>query len=572
MRARDSGPAAALQPRGDGKGSRSGEPELGSEKLGTQMKWNYGDLLDGCDAVIPADAPALIHGDRVVSWGEFSRRSNNLAARLRDLGAEPDDKVAIYLRNDPAYMETLAACFKARLVQVNVNFRYLDDELHYIIDNSDAKFVVFGGEFEDRVRTLRGRLPEVTWIQVGGTPCEFATPFDSLAEDGDGAPLAIERSLDDLLFIYTGGTTGMPKAVMWRAEDLWGALGYGGTQPANAGQRPATPEEHIRNVELFGPSTKQLICCPLMHGTGLLTAIGTISGGGCILTLENPAFDVEELWKTVERTRAESLVIVGDAFGRPMLNSLNENPGKWDISSLKIIISSGVMWSREVKLGLLEHHKGLILADMFGSSEAVGFGSSLTSAEGQSKTARFQIGEKCQVFSEDHRPIEPGSGERGFIARCGPIPLGYYKDEDKTAKTFPVIDGVRYSIPGDWCTVDADGTLNLLGRGSACINTAGEKVYPEEVEEVLKTHAAVDDALVFGVDDDKWGQAVTAVVTLADPDAASEALDEDALRTHVREHLAGYKTPKRIYAVPKMFRAPNGKADYKSAAAHVANL
>jgi fatty-acyl-CoA synthase len=532
------------------------------------MHWNFGDLLDGCAEVLPGDAPALIHGQRVVSWGEFARRSNNVAARLRALGAEPGDKVAIYLRNCPEYMETLAACFKARLVPVNVNFRYRDDELAYIFGDSDARFSVFAEEFADRVATLRERHPGMSWAQVGGEPPPFALGYEALAEQGNGAPLGIERSPDDLLFIYTGGTTGMPKAVMWRAGDLWGALGYGANAPANAGSRPGTPEQHIENIGRFGPGAKQLIVCPLMHGTGLLTAIANISGGGCCITLESPHFDVEELWKAVERTRAQSLIIVGDAFARPMLRSLDENPGKWDISSLRVIISSGVMWSREVKLGLLEHHAGMFLADMFGSSEAVGFGSSITSAAGETKTARFQIGERCKVFTEDHREVVPGSGEKGFIARCGPIPLGYYKDAQKTRKTFPTIDGVRYAIPGDWCTVEADGTLNLLGRGNACINTAGEKVHPEEVEEALKTHADVDDALVFGLADEKWGQAVTAVVTLRD----GARLDETALRDFVRSKLAGYKTPKRIVQVETMFRAPNGKADYKSAAAYVENL
>jgi fatty-acyl-CoA synthase len=221
------------------------------------------------------------------------------------------------------------------------------------------------------------------------------------------------------------------------------------------------------------------------------------------------------------------------------------------------------MWSQGVKQGLLEHHPTLLCADLFGSSEAVGFGSSVTSKEGGVKTAKFQIGEDCRVFTEDHQPVEPGSGIRGFIARRGPIPLGYYKDEEKTAKTFPTIDGVRYSVPGDFCTVDADGTLNLLGRGSVCINSAGEKIYPEEVEEALKTHDDVEDALVVGLPDDKWGQAVTGVVALR----AGSQVDEQALRDHVRERLAGYKTPKRVFQVEKMFRAPNGKADYKGALA-----
>jgi acyl-CoA synthetase (AMP-forming)/AMP-acid ligase II len=353
----------------------------------------------------------------------------------------------------------------------------------------------------------------------------------------------------------------MPKGVMWRAGDLWGALGYGRNAPANRGEAPASLDEHVGNVVAGGPVVRQVVACPLMHGTGLLTAINTLASGGSIITLTSPNFDAEELWTAVCDNRANSAVIVGDAFARPMLKALDENPGRWDPSSLRIVLSSGVMWSSDTKQALLDRLPKLRLADMFGSSEAIGFGSNVTSKEGGTKTARFAIGEDCKVFSEDHREVVPGSGERGFIARPGPIPLGYYKDPEKTASTFPTIDGVRYSIPGDWCTVEADGTLTLLGRGSVCINTAGEKVYPEEVEEALKLHAAVEDALVVAVPDERWGTAVTAVVEL-NPGAT---LDEAQLREHVRAKLAGFKVPKRVLSIDRMLRAPNGKADYPGA-------
>ncbi len=532
-----------------------------------KLVWNFGDLLEGIDAVLPGDAAALVHQQRRVSWSEFARHSNNLAAALRARGAKPDDKIAIYLRNCPEYMETLAASFKARLVHVNVNFRYLDDELAYVFDNSDARIVVFGEEFCDRVAALQQRCRTVkTWVQVGGSPSPFAESYDALVAEGSGEPLGIERSQDDLFFIYTGGTTGMPKGVMWRNQDLWGALGYGANNPANAGSKPQTPREHIDNVGRFGASPLQIVACPLMHGTGILTSMSAIAGGSGIVTLGGSGFDPVELFDTVESSGAASVIIVGDAFARPMLNTLNQHRGRWKLESLKVILSSGVMWSREVKLGLLEHIPGAMLADMFGSSEAVGFGASVSSAKDGAKTARFTIGENCKVFTEDHREVRPGSGERGFVARSGPIPLGYYKDPEKSAKTFPTISGTRYSIPGDWCTVEADGTLNLLGRGSVCINTAGEKVYPEEIEETLKTHDDIEDALVFGLADNKWGQAVTALVELR----RGAVFDEAALRSHVRKRLAGYKTPKRILAVPTMFRAPNGKPDYKSATTHAA--
>jgi len=531
--------------------------------------WNFGDLLEGLEAVLPPDAPALIHGDETVCWGEFGPRTRSLAAALLARGARPDDKVAFYMRNGTAYLETLGACFKARLVHVNVNYRYVEDELHYILDDSDAAFVIFDEEFQQRVQQIADRLPGVkAWIQVGGTPLERAESYAALVSEAAAVEPCVERSPEDLLFIYTGGTTGMPKGVMWRHEDVWGAIGAGATAGANAGRAPATPAEHIANVGSYGPGPRQMCVCPLMHGTGLLTAIGNLMAGGATLTLPGTGFDPEILFDAVERQRVQSLVIVGDAFARPMLDALEASPERWDLSSLKVIMSSGVMWSREVKEGLLRHHPGLTLADLFGSSEAVGFGSSVTSRKhaGGAATAKFRIGEHCKVFSEDHREIAPGSGERGFIARSGAIPLGYYKDPEKSARTFPVIDGVRYSIPGDACTVESDGTLVLLGRGSSSINTAGEKVYPEEVEEALKRHPDIADALVVGVPDPKWGQAVTAVVELRD----GRQLDERDVRAHVRQHLAGYKTPKHIVAVSgTMFRAPNGKADYKRAASYI---
>ena len=295
------------------------------------------------------------------------------------------------------------------------------------------------------------------------------------------------------------------------------------------------------------------------HGA-LFNAIGTLAAGGCIVTLTHPSFDPVELYEAVARHRVNTLAIVGDAFAKPMLKELDDHPGKYDVSSLHTIRSSGVMWSPEVKEGLIRHNRGLTLADSFGASEGVGFGSSVTTADGSSQVARFQIGPNCKVFTEDFREVQPGSDEPGFVAQAGPIPIGYYKDEEKTAKTFPVIDGVRYSMPGDYCKVAEDGTLVLMGRGSVCINTAGEKVYPEEVEEVLKTFPGVVDALVVGVPDDKWGQMVTAVVQ---PEGEA-ALDEDAMRAHAREHLAGYKTPKRVLVKDDLQRASNGKADYKT--------
>jgi acyl-CoA synthetase (AMP-forming)/AMP-acid ligase II len=524
------------------------------------MGWNFGDILDAIGPVLPPEAPAFVHGDRLITWGETIKRSNNLARAFLDAGAVYGDKVAFYMRNRPEYTETVAACYKGRLTHVNVNYRYTPDEVFYIFDNSDATVVVYGSEFQGVIAELRPRLTKVKlFVEViDGKPADFAVRYEDLALRGDGAPLGIERSPDDLLFIYTGGTTGMPKGVMWPHHDLrevaLSAL-------RKLGPVPETLDELVAATKLIGPGPRTLPAPPLMHGTGLLTALGAHTAGGCVITLQNASFDPVEMLEAIDKHKAQNLALVGDAFGRPLLNALDAEPGRYDVSSVMGIVSSGVMWSVEVKRGLLRHMPNAVLTDGFSSSEAIGMGSSIMTSAGEVQTAKFMIGDRCKVFDENDEPVEPGSGKPGLVALAPPNPLGYYKDEAKTARTFRLIGGVRYSIPGDWCLVEPDGTLTLLGRGSACINTAGEKVFPEEVEEALKTHPAIEDALVVGVPDETWGQAVTAVVQLA----AGEGLDEEALRLHVRSHLAGYKTPKRVLAAGVSLRAPNGKADYKSA-------
>jgi acyl-CoA synthetase (AMP-forming)/AMP-acid ligase II len=525
--------------------------------------WNFGDILDAISPVIPADAPAFIHGERTIGWGEATKASNNLARGLIARGAAPGDKLAIYMRNRPEYLLALAAGFKARLTHVNVNYRYTPEEVWYIFDNADAQAVVYASEFRDAVTQIRPRLPKVqSWIEVSsdGKIAPFAEPFEQLAAGGNGGPLDIERSGDDQFFIYTGGTTGMPKGVIWTHNDLREITLAAARR---VGPVPETLEQLATHHAKLGPGMRTLPAPPLMHGTGLLTAMGAMLGGGSVVTLEGETFDAEELLRAIDRHRPQSMAIVGDSFARPLLNALEANPGRYDVSSLAMIISSGVMWSLEVKKGLLEHMPDAMLNDGFSSSEALGMGASVMTKGGEVQTAKFVIGERCKVFDEHDQPVEPGSGVAGMVAIMGPNPLGYYKDEDKTARTFRTIDGVRYSIPGDWVTVETDGSLTLLGRGNACINTAGEKVFPEEVEEALKRHPSIEDALVVGMPDEKWGQAVTGVVQLAD----GHELDEAGLRAHVRQSLAGYKTPKRIVVADRSLRAANGKADYPAAKA-----
>ena len=525
------------------------------------MAWNFGDILDAIAPVIPSETPALFHDDRVITWAQTTRRSNNLARALVLRGAKPRAKVAFYMRNRPEYCEALAACFKARLTHVNVNYRYKPEEVFYIFDNSDAQTVIYGSEFRDTIAEIRRRLTKVqnfVEISEGAKPAEFALGYEALANDGDGAPLKIERSPQDEFFIYTGGTTGMPKGVIWTHDDL---RETSLTALRKLGPIPENLEQIVASIRQAGPGNRLLTACPLMHGTGLVMAVSTMLSGGSVITLSHHSFSAQELWASTEKTKAMTLVIVGDAFAKPMLAALEEQPGRYDTSSIVNIISSGVMWSREVKQGLLRHIPQAVLVDSFGSSEAVGFGTSMMTKDGEVQTAKFQIGDRCKVFDENDQLVEPGSGTSGIIAMSPPIPLGYYKDAKKTAETFKTINGVRYSMPGDWCVVEKDGTLTLLGRGSVCINTAGEKVYPEEVEEALKLHPTIEDALVVGVPDEKWGQAVTAVVTVS----SREDFREEDVRAHVHRRLAGYKTPKHVLIAGVPLRASNGKADYKSA-------
>ncbi len=522
------------------------------------MPWNYGDILDAVAEAVPADAPAFIHGGRTIAWPEASRRMNNLARALAARGAKPGDKIAFYLRNCPEYSEAVGACFRGRFAHVNINYRYKPDEVRYILDNSDAQTLIYASEFRDTVEQIRDSLPTIkTFIEGGEGTAPFAENYETLANEGTGEKLDIKRSPNDLLFIYTGGTTGMPKGVMWPHGELcriWLAR-----MERTLGLAPKSIDELAKIGATLLP--RSLPAGPLMHGTGFVTAVTAMASGGCVVTVNNHSLDPHAIWQAVEKNRVTGMAIVGDPFARPLLQALDEEPGRYDLSSMLTMTSSGAMWSIEIKRGLLKHMPQLTLSDSFASTEAMGMGSSMMTKDGEVQTGAFELLENAIVIDENDRPIPPGTGKAGLVALGGPLPLGYYKDPEKTARTFRTIGNMRYSIPGDFARVDADGKIALLGRGSNCINTAGEKVYPEEVEEALKTHPAIEDALVLGVPDEKWGQAVTGIVTLHN----GSAFDETALREHVRAHLAGYKTPKRILIAEVPLRAPNGKADYKTA-------
>ncbi|MFQ3594980.1 MAG: AMP-binding protein [Sphingomonadaceae bacterium] len=518
--------------------------------------WTFGEVLSALGGRL-GDAPALIHGDTVIDWATYDRMTNALAHAFLAAGAGPDSKVAHLMRNSPAYLLTTGAAFKARMVHVNVNYRYSAPELHYILDNSDAHVVVFDAEYADAMDSIRHELGQVKlWLQVGGTPPAWAGSFEQALE-GPSDPIRADHQYSDLFFIYTGGTTGMPKGVMWEQGSIFTLLGGGA--PALFTEPPKTLAEHVAAVEANPARRKALILPPLMHGTGLLMGIYALALGGTAITCPTRSFEAEAALKLCARHDPDLAVIVGDAFARPLLRALDAGLGS--LGNLRIMISSGTMWSPEVKAGLLRHCPTMMCVDSYGSSEGLGYGTSISTAAAPDAPTRFQHDPNTIVLDEDMQPIAPGSGKTGRIARTGLIPVGYWKDPEKSAKTFVTVNGQRYTIPGDFATLAEDGSIILLGRGSQCINTGGEKVFPEEVEEALKTHPAVEDALVFGVPDEKWGQAVTAVVETSAPAA------EPDLIAHVKAHHAHYKAPKRVVIVGKVPRAPNGKPDYDSARA-----
>jgi len=521
--------------------------------------WNFAEVWEAVAAKVP-DAPGQVQGERVVSWRQFDRRANRLAADLLDAGLTRQSKVAAYLYNCPEYLQTYLAAFKAGLVPVNTNYRYGPEEIAYLFDNADAEAVVFHAEFAPLLQQVRGRLPKVKrWYVVpdGNPEPGWAVRYEAEAfGEADRVAAPWGRSGDDILMLYTGGTTGMPKGVMYRQDDLFMALGGGGN--AVLGAPPAKDLDELAS-RIAGAGPRMLAACPLMHGTGQWSSFVTMGLGGSITTLQSRRFDPAELWQTIQDGQINAVAIVGDAFAKPMLAELDSNPGKYDLSSLRLISSSGVMWSHEVKEGLLKHHPSMVLFDSFGSTEAVGLGGSVAVPGQAPETAKFQLGERVQVFTDDGRPVEPGSDEVGMVALAGHLPLGYYKDPQKTASTFREINGVRYSIPGDYAMVNADGTLRLLGRGSVCINTGGEKVFPEEVEEVLKQHGSVRDAVCVGVPDDRFGEAIVAVI---EPAPGAE-VDADELVELVRDRLARYKAPRHVIVVDTIGRSPAGKVDYK---------
>jgi len=531
---------------------------------------NLARIHEAIAEAIP-ERECLVFRDRRLTWADVTDRTRRLAAVLREHGLgchrersalanweSGQDHVALYLVNGNEYLEGMLGAYKARAVPFNVNYRYVDEELLYLFDNADAKAVIFHARFAPVLARIREKLPKVRlWLQVEDDSGEELLPgaldYERALAAAEPAAPAGDLSPDDLYILYTGGTTGAPKGVLWRQEDIFRAALYTG---------PATTLDAI--VERAkGDPIRTLPAPPFMHGAAHWVAFNIWHVGGTIVVQSEPTrLDPDDIWSTIEREKVNTLTIVGDAFGRPLVDQLEKK--KYDLSSLLLFTSGGAILTAKLKDEVLEHLPEVRILDALGSSESGAQASQFSTKGKRATTGDFALGPDNVVLEEDLSGVlEPGSGRTGWLARRGHVPLGYYKDPEKTERTFPVVDGVRYAVPGDRARVEADGSLRLLGRDSATINTGGEKVFAEEVEHALKHHPAVFDAVVVGTPHERWGQQVTAVVRLRE----GAKVSEDELRSAAGEHLAPYKVPKVFVFVDEITRSPSGKADYRWAKA-----
>ncbi|KAB7752186.1 acyl-CoA synthetase [Mycolicibacterium mucogenicum] len=527
------------------------------------MALNIADLAEHAIDAVP-DRVALICGDEQLTYAQLEEKANRLAHYLQSQGVKKDDKVGLYCRNRIEIVIGMLGIVKAGAILVNVNFRYVEGELKYLFDNSDMVALIHERQYSDRVANVLPELPLLKTILVvedgsdndfqryGGV--EFYSAIADSSPERDFGP----RSEDDIYLLYTGGTTGFPKGVMWRHEDIYRVL-FGGTDFATG--EPIADEYDLSKQAAANPPMIRLPIPPMIHGaTQSATWMALFTGHTVVLM---PEFDADAAWRMIHEHKVNLLFFTGDAMARPLLDALlahQEAGNQYDLSSLFLLASTAALFSTSLKEKFLELLPNRVITDSIGSSET-GFGGTSIVAKGQSHTGgpRVTIDKNTKVLDEDGNEVVPGSGVRGIIAKCGHIPVGYFKDEKKTAETFRTYNGVRYAIPGDYAEVEADGSVTMLGRGSVSINSGGEKIYPEEVEAALKGHPDVFDALVVGVPDPRFGQHVAAVVQPREGTKPALA-DLDAF---VRSEIAGYKVPRSLWLVDEVKRSPAGKPDYR---------
>jgi 3-oxocholest-4-en-26-oate---CoA ligase len=525
---------------------------------------NWATLWESVADALP-EGLAVVRGQRRLRWAELDERASRLAAAFGDVGLEREAKVAIVAYNTPEHLEAVFAAYKLRACPINLNFRYQARELAEVLEDSESEVLVFHGSLAEQVGSARDscrRLRAVIQIDDGSPLLDGAVRFDDLIESYPPAP-RIARSGGDLQLLYTGGTTGSPRGVMYRhadAVEMNAFAAYSLAGLAIPGDAAAAARCAVALRER-GQTPTVLPASPLVHGTALNLSAAAWLLGGTVVFLESRSFDPHELWRAVEREGVTQIGIVGDAFAGPMITALEEaeaNGRPYDVSTVERVLSSGAPWSVRLKQGLSERGS-MTLVETIGASEGGPTAVAVVPPGTRAEDSRFVLGEQARLLSEDGIELPPGSTEVGLLAMMPPIPFAYFKDPDRSAQVFRVIGGQRYSICGDYAKQETDGTVVFLGRGSLCINTAGEKVYPEEVEASLRAHPAVLDANVVGLTDEVWNEAVTAVVALRPGWSATE----DDMRQAVRDRLAGYKVPKRVVFVPAIPRTPAGKAMYE---------
>ncbi len=522
--------------------------------------YNLSEMFERVADAVP-ERTALVAHDRRVTYAELEGRSNRLAHHLAAAGIGRGDHVGLQLLNGTEYVEGMLACYKLRAVPVNVNYRYVERELEHLFRDADLVALVFHRRFGPAVAAVMPKLDKLRHLVVveddSGEPVpERAVDYDEQLAANSGDRAFDSRANDDLYLCYTGGTTGMPKGVMWTHEDIFfGALGGG--DPARSSPI-TTPEEIVERIPETG--AVQLVTPPLMHVSGHWSTLATLFAGGQVVFCAPGAWEPAATLDLIDQERANLVTLVGDAMVRPVIDLVRANPGRWDLSSLFVLASGGALCSSTTKELAREALPKVMIIDGYGSTETGVVGNERREPGGDApSSAHFAVDDRTAVLDDDFRPVEAGSGAVGRLARRGRLPIGYYNDPEKSAATFVEVDGQRWAMSGDFAHVEVDGTIVLHGRGSLAINTGGEKVFPEEVEAALLAHPGVQDTLVVGVPDERWGERVVAVVAPRD----EAALTIDDLRTHCRKELAGYKVPRELVLVEKIQRGPNGKADYR---------
>jgi acyl-CoA synthetase (AMP-forming)/AMP-acid ligase II len=538
------------------------------------VDFNLADLFE-CVADSVPGRRAVVWGDESLTFGQLDERATRLAHGLQSLGVGQGDHVGILAYSRPEYLETMVASYKVRAVPINVNYRYVARELAYLFDNADLVALVLEASFAPLMASLREEVTRLAHLLVvdDGSSEASALPDAVSYEDLLAAHAPVRdfgaRSGDDAYIAYTGGTTGYPKGVVWRQEDIFFATmtpGVGVERPEDVAANAVAPvPPRLAALAAAGVAVPDVFVSyalgPLMHVSGHWSAWGALLGGGCAVLHPSRKMEAHTVLEVVERERVTMLTIVGDSMGRPLVEAIEEDPGRHDTSSVLMLGTGGSIMSADVKQRLLAGFPSVVtLIEAIGSSESPSQALALT-VRGQAPAAALHFGanENTTVFDDALRPVTPGSGTVGRLATRGRVPLGYYNDAAKSAQAFVMVDGVRWALPGDMATLEADGSIRLLGRGTMCINTGGEKVYPEEVEAVLKAHPGIADAVVVGFPDPRFGERVAAVVAPA-PDAAGPTLDE--VQRHCRAHLAGHKVPRLLFVVDEVPRSPSGKPDY----------